>query len=114
MFLKLCKSLGERYSPSLSGDWPTAVLLGLAPVEYFDFSQRNHPHEQLPIKPKIYSLMITLDGMFHTAMLPDHIMIESPMRAESWYPTVWLCVRMANVGSQENSLTPMAVAHSYT
>ena len=52
--------------------------------------------------------------MFYTAMLPDHIIIGSPIRAESWYPTVWLCVRMAKVGSQDNRLTQMAVALSYT
>ena len=52
--------------------------------------------------------------MFHTAMLPDHIVIEIPINVDSWYPTVWLCVRMAKVGSQENRLTQTAVALSYT
>ena len=51
--------------------------------------------------------------MFYTAMLSHHIVIEIPIRAESWYPTVWLCVRTAKGGSQENRLTQMAVALSY-
>ena len=43
---------------SYLGHWTTAVLISLTHVEYVSLGYTNQTHEQLPLSPRIYSLVL--------------------------------------------------------